>query len=219
MAKHTPAASGVDLVEHVRRAIAEPMPANEIAAVLDAAQQAEDAAHKQLRIAETAALDPLLDAVTVGQTWHEAEEARLAARRWGRALELLRARLTDVREAEREVVREQRFAAAVASRDAIEAELRDKYPALAAEIASLLARLEEAERAVAACNRDLPKGASHLATAEMLARGVPGNFMLGPNRVTPLTLAVRLPILEGEASAFGAAVWPAHAGVTANRAA
>src|SRR3954447_17247026 len=41
-----------------RRCIAEPTPANEIAAVLDAATQAEAAAHKQLRLAEAQALDP-----------------------------------------------------------------------------------------------------------------------------------------------------------------
>ena len=143
-------------------------------------------------IAERAALDPLLDAVAVGQTWHEAEEARLAARRWGRAVEVLRARLTDVREAEREVCASNASPLPWPSATPSRPSCATKYPALAAEIASLLARLEEADRPSRRQPRP-PQGREPPCHGRMLARGVPGNFLIGANRVTPLALAVRLP--------------------------
>lgn len=215
-----PASSGsVNLTERVRRALTEPMPSGEIAAILDAAQQAEDAAHKAGRLAETSALDPLLAPADVAQSWSKAEEAGLAARRWAKAVEALRARLIDVREAEKENLREHRFAEAVGLRDAIEADLRDKYPALAGEIADLLARLEAADRAVAAANSDLPGGRSYIVSAESLARGCSPNLTVGITHVTPLVLATRLPVLDGEASALGATLWPSSPGLTASRAA
>lgn len=219
MSKAPAPVNGAALADAVRRALTEPTPANEIAAVLDRVQQAEDAANRDLRLAEAQALDPLLDADAVGQAWNQAEESKLAARRWAKAVEVLQVRLVDVREVEREAQREKRFTEAVRLRDAVEKDLRERFPALAVELATLLERLEAAERAVAAANRDLPRGASHIVSAEALARGCSPNLSIGINRLTPLCLATRLPSLDGSASAVGAQVWPAARGLAASKAA
>ena len=87
----------------------------------------------------------------------------------------------------------------VAERDALAEELRERYPALAGELADLLKRVRASNERVEAVNRS---GGPWIDPAETVARGIP------PNGTDFLTTWVRLPSFEREAHQIGQYLWP-----------
>jgi len=87
----------------------------------------------------------------------------------------------------------------VAARDALADELRERYPALACELADLLTRVRTNNERVEAVNRS---GGPWTDPVETVARGI------APNGTDFLTTWVRLPSFEREAHQIGQYLWP-----------
>jgi hypothetical protein len=84
--------------------------------------------------------------------------------------------------------------ATVAERDALAAEVASVYPALAAQLADIVGRIAANGALIEQVNRrSLPEGARGLASAEAVARGLPGNFVAGGFSIPQLTRDLRLP--------------------------
>lgn len=146
-------------------------------AALSAAENANVAARLQ-------ALDPRRAASELADARQAMADATFALDRAKAALLALEAAAERARKREAQQSRAAEIAAARAERDALAAELREVYPEAAQRIADLLWRIEASDRRCAA---------SGLAPAEAEARGCPGNFMVGANRVDRLADCVRLP--------------------------
>jgi hypothetical protein len=126
---------------------------------------------------------------TISTAWQLSERLSRDLARLENAAGALRQALVEARERESETGRASRYAAAIAERDQVEADLRREYPKLVGALVALLTRLEASNAAVAAANRDLPAGASHALNAEVLARGVSPNMTMGLNAVAGLCTA------------------------------
>lgn len=90
---------------------------------------------------------------------------------------------------------------ALARRDKLAVDLRDRWPELVSEIVSLLDRIEASDAEIAVVNRALPSGAKRLESAEYLARKCKG---LPSGRFTD----IRLLSLDG--TGFNEYAWPRH---------
>lgn len=125
------------------------------------------------------------------------------------AVRRLGERLVEVKREEDQARRRVAYDAALAQRDALAAELTQVYPAMAKQLADIVGRIAANDLVLERINRkSLPDGLGSLASAEAVARGVPGNFVAGGAGVPRLTRDLRLPAFHFESS--GAAyLWPA----------
>ena len=175
----------------------EPSP-DDLEALIREAEAARHALGSDRAVAHLTARDPhSVEAVLVART----DEQRLAfdEERLGVALDRLRARHDAAVAHVEEVRRRELHAEVTAERDAVAAELAERYPALASELADLLAPVAAANARVEAVNR---AGGPWLDRVETVARGVPANG------IHFLLTATRLPPWEVEAQAHGRTIWP-----------
>ena len=85
---------------------------------------------------------------------------------------------------------------AKAERDKLAVELREVYPAVAARLADIAARIDANDREIEKVNTwAKPDGAEGLAGAEMVARGIKG-FNYGLTNIPRITRDLRLPSFE-----------------------
>lgn len=151
-------------------------------------------------------LDAISKSVTTSETEADAAAdqvaklsrriARLTAKR--EQLDLHHAALIN---SERQQRLRKSYDEALARRDELAADLRERWPELVSEIVGLLGRIEANDAEIAMVNRALPSGAKRLESAEYLARkckGVPtGRFG-----------DIRLRSLDG--TGFDEFAWPRH---------
>lgn len=89
------------------------------------------------------------------------------------ALSLLRKRAAEKAEKEAEAARQAAYAEAACVNEAVQKKLRERYPALAAELVELIAAIAEADALADRVNADLPAGALPLPPVEGTVRDRP----------------------------------------------
>lgn len=89
------------------------------------------------------------------------------------ALSLLHKRATEKAEKEAEAARQAAYAEAARVSGAVQKKLRERYPALAAELVEMIAAIAEADTLVERVNGDLPSGALPLPPVEAAVRDRP----------------------------------------------
>lgn len=79
-------------------------------------------------------------------------------------------------------------------RDALAAEFREQYPALAAKLVDLMERVVASEKKIHARNGKSPAGQPWLKPTEAEARGCPANY---PGGLQSITKTILLPTFDG----------------------
>ncbi len=133
-----------------------------LVAIIDDAQDELDAAEQACAEAQTKVLDPLSTTAVVTKAKRDLEDQTLAASRLKVALERLSDQLEMARAREAEAERLKRYEEAKAEREAAINEFQEKYPELAAQIATMLKRCATVDQKLAAINQDLPQNGSYL---------------------------------------------------------
>ncbi|ACA15741.1 hypothetical protein M446_1216 [Methylobacterium sp. 4-46] len=157
--------------------------------------------------AERRALDPRLSGDDVEQARADMDRLAFAGRCLATGIEALKPVLDRAQRRKDEERRREDYAAAREKRDAAATLLRERYPALAGDIAGLLREVTEAEHAVEAVNRRLPQGAVALVLPEFEVRGVSPSGTHAAGVVWLLAQRVVLPALEGRDAAMGLNIW------------
>jgi hypothetical protein len=150
--------------------------------------------------AHSTALDPTTPARLIPRARGDIFELDFKADRLSRALTELRAKHEAARVQVEEARRRAELATVTNERDAIAAEINDRYPVLAGEIADLLARVRANDARTTALGLD---------RAECVARGIPNSGYLGMSPVHWLVEMVRLPVLDPLEGTRGEQLWPA----------
>ena len=188
---------------------------DEIVATIAKAEAALNAVTESAERARTRALDPTLSpsnpalspSVLV-EARREMEETAFLRDRLQTAVTKLRERLEQVSALEEKEDRRRQpaYDNAKAERDKLAKELARVYPAFEAQLADLLQRIEANDRQIEYINgHALPRGASPLLGAELVARGL-GGFADGMSNVPRITQDLRLPAFEY--SKFDPYAWP-----------
>lgn len=120
-----------------------------------------------------------------------AQHCRRTAKAYTTAIDELQAKLEAKRNAESRKAAEEAKAALIASRDELAARLAERIPAIFDELTGLLAEIEQMDA----------RGGTTLESAEAIARGVPGNFYIGPSPVTRL-VNMKIPEFGGRGLAW-----------------
>jgi chromosome segregation ATPase len=192
------------LEERIFRAFADGATSSGVADLIAEAEAAVVASGEEAEAARTSALNPTLAAADVAAARREMEDASFRRDRMQEAVRRLGERLREVKAQEEQARRQVLYDAALVERDKLAAELAEVYPPLA----DLAARIAENDAAIERVDRKLPDGATWIAGAEAVARGVPANFVSGVSNVPRLTRDLRLPAFNFTTS--GAAyLWPA----------
>lgn len=115
-------------------------------------------------------------------------------------------RLREIKEHEEQLRRQAYYDEVAAVRDELAAELKQVYPAAAAQLADLMSRVAANDRMIEYVQAAaLPRGASLLRSAELVARELP-SFTAGIHTVPRITTNLRLPAFEFDA--HGPYSWP-----------
>ena len=192
----TPKNSKPSLDERVAAAFAAGSNSDDVAALIGEVEATAASAGEGAQRARERALDPALSPADVAAARRQMEDAAFRRDRMQAAVAKLGERLSELRAQEEDQRRWQAYEAAKAERDQLAAELREVYPAFAARVADLMARVEANDREIEKCNtRARPSGAAWLAGAEMVARGLRG-FTDGPSSVPRIVRDLRLPGFE-----------------------
>lgn len=182
--------AAASLQERIRKALAEPTASQKVASLIIEVEAAEREAQKALEDANRRALDPSLSEAAASVAQQGAVQREFARNRLGAALVSLTKREAEMKRLEAEV--EPIRAAAIAARDALAAELAEKWPKLTDELVDLIRRIEENDRLIQPF---------HLESAEAVARGCSSNFSVGVTLVPRCTHA-RIPDLKGTGYAW-----------------
>jgi hypothetical protein len=136
----------------------------------------------------------------------EMEDAAFRRDRMQTAVTKLGERLRELKAQEENRRRWLAYERAKAERDMLAAELREVYPAVAARLADIVARIDANDREIEKVNtRARPDGAEGLAGAEMVARGLKG-FNYGLTNIPRITRDLRLPSFDDKKD--GPYAWP-----------
>ena len=131
------------------------------------------------------ALDPAISMAEVAKARRLTEDAAFRRDRLHEALRRLEERLREVKHEEEQHRRQVQYDEVVSRRDALAEELRRDYPTIAARLAELVARVDKNDGEIDwVNNRALPSGVPRLASAELIARGLPG-FLDGTADIPP----------------------------------
>ena len=125
---------------------------------------------EDLRNAETAAMDPLISGAQAREAQALAERVRFDFARLDKLHAALVARVGDLEKAEAKADSDAEYKAAKAERDALAAEIAERYPAIVAELVSIMRRLAASNNRVSAANAGR-RGEEWLYGAESIARG------------------------------------------------
>ena len=142
------------------------------------------------------ALDPALSADDVAAARRDMEDSSFVRDRLQEAVRRLGDLLCKVKADEEQARRRLAYNAALVERDQLANELGLTYPALAAQLAKLAARIAANDALLDCLNRkSLPNGVPRLDSAELVARGLRG-FVDGNDHVPRIATALRLPAFE-----------------------
>ncbi len=158
----------------------------------------------EIAAAEAMALDPLVPASVAEDARSQMERLSFSRRRVTAQEEALKRRVAELQTSEERASREAELEAAITERDAIAAQMRERYPVLAQELASLFAAILANESRLADAGRPCE-------SAEAMARGCPGNFMSSAGPVDRLT-STRLLALDPREQAVWRSRAPARLG-------
>ena len=140
-------------------AFADGAKSDDVASLIREAEVAAIAAGEAAERARERALDPALSAADVATARCEMDDAAFRRDRLQVAVKRLGERLREVRAQEEDQRRWLAYEKAKAERDKLAAELKDVYPALAARIADLAARVDANDREIERINtRARPDG-------------------------------------------------------------
>jgi hypothetical protein len=109
----------------------------------------------------------------------EMEDCAFLRDRMSAALEKLRLRLVELRDAEENTKRQAAYDEGAKNRDAVAKELAGFYPEYVERLVALLSRLQASNYEIGLINARLPKGAVRLEVAELVAKGTVGRPVLG----------------------------------------
>jgi hypothetical protein len=162
-------------------------------------------ANERAERARTRALDPALSSNVVIEARRQMEDAAFQRDRLQVAVTKLRERLVSVKADEEDARRLRAYDEVAAERDRLADELREFYPATAARLAELLARIVANDQVVEQINAHrLPRNHDRLLCAELAARGLDGwvkNWVQTP-RITEET------VLPSFRQGAGGYLWP-----------
>jgi hypothetical protein len=156
----------------------------DVETLIKAAEAASAAADRGAVTARARALDPTLASGAVAQARECMDDHAFRRDRMSAALEKLRLRLVELRDAEEDARRRVAYDEAAANRDEVAGELAGFYPEFAQKLVHLLSRLVESNYNLGVVNAKLPKGAVRLEPAELVAKGMVGRYVLGAVSVT-----------------------------------
>jgi len=172
----------------------------DLAALIREVEAASAAANEAAERAKTRALNPALSAQKVSEARQISGEAQFRKERLATAVSELRARLQDVRHAEKNTERQQRYDNARIERNDLVRELNDLgYQDFAEKLADLLGRIAALDVVLLDINRDLPDGARTLLGVEQQTRGVP------PGSDDTLVKMLRMPTWSYQPNQYA---WP-----------
>lgn len=142
-------------------------------------------------------MEPTLSIGDVATARREMEDAAFRRDRMQVAVIKLGERLRELKAQEEDQRRWLAYEKAKAERDELAAELKELYPAVAASLADLMARIEANDREIETSNtRARPNGAEWLAGAEAVARGLNGYISGGVTNIPRITRDLRLPAFQ-----------------------
>lgn len=121
----------------------------------------------RMQLANGRALDPRADSIASLAAHQEARKLEFECDRLAVAEQALQGALQAAQKREAETRYAAHHAAVTAKRDALAAELKAKYPKLAAELCDLLRRVEESNAEAASAG---------IESADSYARGIPANY-------------------------------------------
>jgi hypothetical protein len=186
----------LDLDERIAAAFADGAMSNDVADLIAEAEATAVSSGEAAERARALALDPALCAADVAEARRQMEDAAFRRDRMQEAVRRLGERLRDVRRQEEQARRRIAYEAALAERDALAAELATVYPAVAEQLADLVARIAANDAVIERINlKSLPDGAKWLDGTELLARGLRG-FNDGTATVPRITHVMRLPAFK-----------------------
>lgn len=195
-----------DLDDRIAAAFADGAKSDGVASLIGEVEAAAIAAGETADRARSRALDPALSAPDVATARRVMDDAAFRRDRMQVAVTKLGVRLSELRAQEEDHRRRLAYERARAERDKLAAELKDVYPALAARVADLVARVDANDREIVRINtRAMPDGSERLAGAELIARGLRG-FNAGPNTIPRITTDLQLPGFEYNRD--GLYMWP-----------
>lgn len=170
------------------------------------AEAAAASSEEAVEVARAQALDPTLLAEKVQTARQQMEDAAFRRDRLRMAVTKLRDRLQQLKAQEDNERRWQAYEKAKAERDKLVSELKDVYPAYAARLADLAARIKANDREVDRINlRAVPEGAEWLRSVELVARELKG-WNDGTATVPRLVRDLRLPTFEYDRHVLN--IWP-----------
>lgn len=185
-----------DLKARIHDALTGSLTRDDVSAVLSASRQALDKAETEVTHLQRASLDPLVAPDKADATRDAWERARFDRDRIAAAIVALEERVAELSRIDAEADKRSAYQVAKVERDALAADLRERYPALANELVSLLVRLQASDARLATINRALPDGEAWLGSAEAVARDCPVDFRHGGSLISRIT-AARLPSFSG----------------------
>jgi hypothetical protein len=196
----------VVLEERIAEAFVVGAKSDNVCSLIGEVEAAASAAGAVADLARERALEPTLSTGDVATARREMEDAAFRRDRMQVAVIKLGERLRELRAQEEEQRRWLAYEMARAERDKLAAELKNLYPAVAANLADLMARIEANDREVERINTQArPNGSEWLLSAEMAARGLNG-FNDGATNISRITRDLRLPSFEYNHQALN--VWP-----------
>lgn len=191
--KAPPAVPSLD--DRVLAALRDRAGSADIRALIAEAEAALEGAETQHAAARERAIDPTTPGEAVAEARRVMEDRAFTAERMREAARRLRDELTVAEAREADEQRQAKVADYIVDRDALVRALREHYPAAIETLTTLFRWIENAE----AERQRL--GLSMDASAEVIARGIPGNFYLGGSYVGRLGSA-QLPRFNGPGHAW-----------------
>lgn len=188
--------SKLSLDERIAAAFSAGTKSDDVIDLIGEAEAAAVSAGEGAQRARERALDPALSSGDVAAARRAMEDCAFKRERMQVAVIKLGERLRELKAQEEDRRRRLAYEKAKAERDKLAAELKDLYPAAAASLADLAARIEANDSEIENSNtRARPSGAEWLAGAEIMARGLKG-FSDGTADVPRITTNLRLPGFE-----------------------
>ena len=192
-------AAADELSDRIADVLAGEASVDEITSVITSAELERDRLQAEREAARAVAFNPLTKSADVEAARRAGSTAEWQLARLTVALDQLRSKHEAAVAHAEAAARAAHHAEVTAERDALAEELRQRYPALAGELADLLTRVRASNERVEAVNRS---GGPWIDPVETVARGI------APNGTDFLTTWVRLPPLDREEHAMGQYLWP-----------
>lgn len=194
-----------NLEERIADAITDNLSSGALAALLAEVDDADAAARKTREAASQAALDPATRPAAVAAARKAMEDAEFSSRR----LEIAKTKLAELQSEaaarERSDANAVEYAATVAERDQLAADLRKEYPELAARIVGLIERIEANDARIIAANQT--RSGPWVRSAEAVARNAPPNWEARADGALLKLSSIRLPRFESVGGNHGY-LWP-----------